>query len=254
MLQGVTQDRPRVLCVVRTRPYGSAQLLQSLVARGWSAIDRAYDGKLAEVLGALGPVGVVFIASPSDRQDQTILRDVRNSFDGFLVVVGAGQSPDGFIECLDAGADVCLPESAGTELLVAQVSALDRRIAPLREATPSTLTIGEIRVDFNRCEVWRGEALVPLSPLEFKILAFLAENAGRVLSPREILSAIHDYTYSESEARNVVKVYIRRIRKKIQDEPGGREYIVNARGFGYMLERRAAPADRLPRVQESRSV
>lgn len=251
MLQGDTPEKPRVLCVVHTRPYGSAQLLQLLIGRGWSAIDRPYDENLSDVLGVLAPVGVILIGNPASDEDRSIVQQMRDGFDGFVLVVGPGQKSTGFAECLEAGADVCVAEGAGPELLVAQVSALNRWNAPAREEAPSALTIGEIRVDFNRCEVWRGEELVLLSPLEFKILAFLAENAGRVLSPREILSSIHDYDYSESEARNVVKVYIRRIRKKIQDDSGGRNYIVNARGFGYMLDRRAASVEGLPRTAQN---
>lgn len=242
MLEGQQGEGSRILCVVHTRPYPTAQLLQTLIQHGWSAIDRPYDSTVTEVLEVLRPVGVVFIGELSAAPDRAMVREVRHAFDGFIVAVGPGPGSMGYAETLESGADVCIHERDGMELLVAQLAAFQRRTAGPGEVAASALKIGEIRIDFNRCEVWRGEDLVPLSPLEFKVFAFLGENAGRVLSPREILSAIHDYSYSEGEARNVVKVYIRRIRKKIQDE-GGRSYIVNARGFGYMLDRRVARLD-----------
>ena len=79
-----------------------------------------------------------------------------------------------------------------------------------------------------------------MTPTEFKILAYLARNAGKVVSPVEILRAVQDYTYSEREAQEIVKVYIRRIRRKVESTRLTPNYIVNVRGFGYMLERREA--------------
>ena len=66
----------------------------------------------------------------------------------------------------------------------------------------------------------------------------MAKGAGKVASPVEILRAVQDYTYSDREAQEIVKVYIRRIRRKIEPSPSDPTYIINVRGFGYMLERR----------------
>jgi two-component system KDP operon response regulator KdpE len=100
--------------------------------------------------------------------------------------------------------------------------------------------VRDLVLDFDRCQAVREEQVIPLTPTEFKILSYLARNAGKVVSPVEILRAVQDYTYSDREAQEIVKVYIRRIRRKIEVEPSEPSYIVNVRGFGYMLERRAA--------------
>ncbi|MDZ7728325.1 MAG: winged helix-turn-helix domain-containing protein [Dehalococcoidia bacterium] len=105
------------------------------------------------------------------------------------------------------------------------------------------ITVRDLTLDFDRCQAVRGEDRIPLTPTEFKILAFLARNAGKVVSPVEILRAVQEYTYSEREAQEIVKVYIRRIRRKVEADPAAPSYIVNVRGFGYMLERRTEPRE-----------
>jgi len=137
---------------------------------------------------------------------------------------------------------VCLRDTDGVELLSAQLSALARRKAPAvqdsRDDGPSTITVRDLVLDFDRCQAVRDEDAIPLTPTEFKILAYLARNAGKVVSPVEILRAVQDYTYSDREAQEIVKVYIRRIRRKVELDPAEPSYIINVRGFGYMLERR----------------
>jgi DNA-binding response OmpR family regulator len=100
---------------------------------------------------------------------------------------------------------------------------------------PSTITVRD-RARLRRCRYPRAGH--SLTPTEFKILAYLAKNAGKEVSPVEILRAVQDYTYSDREAQEIVKVYIRRIRRKVEADPSEPSYIINVRGFGYMLERR----------------
>jgi two-component system KDP operon response regulator KdpE len=135
------------------------------------------------------------------------------------------------------------------------LSALARRKAPAvqesREDGPSSITVRDLVLDFDRCQAIREDETIPLTPTEFKILAYLAKNAGKVVSPVEILRAVQDYTYSDREAQEIVKVYIRRIRRKVELDPAEPSYIVNVRGFGYMLERRGNRRGESGRVAEA---
>jgi DNA-binding response OmpR family regulator len=143
---------------------------------------------------------------------------------------------------LELGADACLTDGVQDVLLTAQLRALRRHrgAGPLEEEpTNSLLRVRDITLDFDRCQATMTGEIVPLTPTEFKILAFLARNAGKVVSPSEILRSIQDYSYSDREAQEIVKVYIRRIRRKIESDASEPDYIVNVRGFGYMLERRS---------------
>ncbi|OAI44585.1 hypothetical protein AYO38_00390 [bacterium SCGC AG-212-C10] len=142
--------------------------------------------------------------------------------------------------CLEAGADACLQLTADAQVIVAQVHAVLRRWAPEESRNASvngTLQVGDIRVDTDRCEVDRAGCFIPLTATEFKIIEFMARNAGRVLKPHEILNSVsEDYQYQAREAQEVFKVYVRRIRRKLEPSMDESRYLVNVRGFGYRLE------------------
>lgn len=146
---------------------------------------------------------------------------------------------DAVAECLMAGADACLQADAPARVVVAQSHAVLRRrgLAPAASESLGLLQIGDLVVDLDRCEVERGGEYIPLTASEFRILAYLAKNAGRVLAPHEILNAVSDdYEYRPREAQEVLKVYIRRIRRKLEPSPEVPRYLVTVRGFGYRLE------------------
>lgn len=152
--------------------------------------------------------------------------------------------------CLSAGADACLAASADDLLVVAQANAVLRRHGVMDEAgIPGILQVGDLTVDVNRCEVERDGAFVPLTASEFRIIEYMARNAGRVLRPHEILNATSDeYEYLPRDAQEVFKVYVRRIRRKLEDSVDEPRYLVTVRGFGYRLEggrQRAMPAPKV---------
>jgi DNA-binding response OmpR family regulator len=156
-----------------------------------------------------------------------------------LIAVLEEALPDAVAECLTAGADACLQADAPERVVVAQAHAVLRRrgLAPTAAESLGLLQIGDLIVDLDRCEVERGGEYIPLTASEFRILAYLAKNAGRVLAPHEILNAVSDeYEYRPREAQEVLKVYIRRIRRKLEPSPEEPRYLVTVRGFGYRLE------------------
>lgn len=148
---------------------------------------------------------------------------------------------------LTAGADACLELNADAELVIAQVHAILRRraVSPGQAAGGGALVVGDLVVDTDRCELTRGGCSIALTPTEFRIIEFMARNAGRVLHPHAILNAIsEDYRYLPREAHDVFKVYVRRIRRKLEESEGDPLYLVTVRGFGYRLDgtgRRSAP-------------
>jgi DNA-binding response OmpR family regulator len=94
-------------------------------------------------------------------------------------------------------------------------------------------------VDLQTFEARERGRVLPLTPTEFRILACLAEHPDRVRSAVEILGTIHDYQFSEFEARQQVKVYIKRLRQKLCTFGPPSVQIINARSFGYRLSEAA---------------
>ena len=130
---------------------------------------------------------------------------------------------------LDAGADDYLTKPFAFAELLARLRALARRGAPER---PAVIDVGDLRLDPASLQVWRGGAEIELSPKEFALLETFMRRPGRVLSRFELLEHAWDYEYENRS--NVVDVYIRYLREKI-DRPFGRESIETVRGSGYRL-------------------
>jgi two-component system OmpR family response regulator len=133
------------------------------------------------------------------------------------------------ISGLDAGADDYLTKPFSFAELLARLRALARR-PPLER--PAVLEVGDLRLDPATRQVWRGEAEVGLSPKEFAVLETFMRRPGRVLSRFELLEHCWDYAYENRS--NVVDVYVRYVREKI-DRPFRRSSIETVRGAGYRL-------------------
>jgi two-component system OmpR family response regulator len=130
---------------------------------------------------------------------------------------------------LDAGADDYLTKPFSFSELLARLRALVRRGAPER---PAVVEVGDLRLDPARRQVWRGESEIRLSAKEFALLETFMRRPGQVLSRYQLLEHAWDYAYDNRS--NVVDVYVRYLREKI-DRPFGRASLETVRGAGYRL-------------------
>jgi two-component system, OmpR family, response regulator len=133
------------------------------------------------------------------------------------------------VDGLDAGADDYLTKPFAFAELLARLRALARRGAAER---PAELTVGDLRLDPATRQVRRGDAEIELSAKEFALLETFMRRPGRVLSRFELLEHAWDYEYENRS--NVVDVYVRYLREKI-DRPFGRSSLETVRGVGYRL-------------------
>ncbi len=129
---------------------------------------------------------------------------------------------------LDAGADDYLTKPFSFVVLLARVRALVRRGQAVR---PAVLEVGAIRLDPAAHRCWRGGTEVALTAREFAVLEFLLRRTGDVVSKSAILENVWDFNFSGDP--NIVEVYIRHLRRKLDDE--GRSMIETVRGAGYRL-------------------
>ena len=148
-----------------------------------------------------------------------------------VLLLTARNSVDDRVAGLDAGADDYLTKPFSFAELLARLRALFRR-APVER--PAILEVGDLRIDPATRQVWRGEAEVALSAKEFALLETLMRRPGQVLSRYQLLEHCWDYAYENRS--NVVDVYIRYLREKI-DRPFDRASIQTVRGAGYRLKR-----------------
>ncbi len=102
------------------------------------------------------------------------------------------------------------------------------------------LQVGDLVIDTAGKRVLLRGQHVLLPPIQFRLLAYLAQNAGRVVGAQELLKAVWGYEGDEAEARELVKVHVRQIRRRLGLEAQRADYVQSVRGFGYMVTAPAA--------------
>jgi two-component system OmpR family response regulator len=133
-------------------------------------------------------------------------------------------------EALDTGADDYLSKPFSHVVLVARLRALVRRGVQER---PAVLAIDDLTLDPGAHRVTRGGSEIELTTREMAILEYLLRHQGMVVSKAELLEHVWDYTFEGDD--NIVEVYMRRLRNKL-DRPFGRSSIETIRGAGYRLD------------------
>ena len=135
---------------------------------------------------------------------------------------------------LEMGADDYVTKPFSLRELLSRIRALLRRAyGELAVAGGSRLYAGDLVLDLDKGAVWRGDERIDLTPIELRLLAYLARHPGQALSRGQILDAVWGTVDIESE--RTVNVHIRRLREKVELEPGRPRLILTVPGIGYRL-------------------
>ncbi len=148
-----------------------------------------------------------------------------------ILMLTARDSVEDRVRGLDQGADDYLTKPFSIAELMARLRALARR-GPVER--PAVLETGDLRLDPATRRVWRGDAEITLSSKEFAVMEAFMRRPGEVLSQFQLLELAWDYDYENRS--NVVEVYVRYLREKI-DRPFGVSSIETVRGAGYRLRK-----------------
>ena len=205
-------------------------LKRGLESAGY-AVDTAYDGKSAlDMVHATDYDLIILDMMLPDMDGLHVLERVRNrKTSPPVLILSARGSVDDRVKGLELGADDYLVRPFAFVELLARVRVLLRRGAP----TPERLQIGDLVLDCIRRRVTRGGEAIELAPKEFSILEYLMRNRGRPLSRTMIVEHVWDMDYDG--LTNIVDVYIRHLRSKIDDK-WPTKLLHTVRGIGYMLD------------------
>ena len=183
---------------------------------------------------------VVLVAVPFQSWQLQLLRELRGWDRPPYTLVTALENAD-LIALLEAGADVACLHPAPEGLLDAHLRAFVRRKDQSAQevAVPEVIQIRDLSIDNARYEVRFAMTQLPVTPAEFRILAALGRRPGKVVPTSALFREALGYDVSPQQAKDILKVHVRRIRNKIREAGGSTDYIWNIRGFGYLLERRS---------------
>ncbi len=153
-----------------------------------------------------------------------------------IIVTARGQDQDK-IRGLDLGADDYLTKPFNVDELVARVRAVLRRaqIAPHEDGQGlrTTITVGDLEVDYAQHLVTMRGQEISLTPIEYRILAYLVQNAGRVVTQDLLLEHVWGAEYVGES--HMLQVNINRLRRKLEEDPSRPKYIVTKVGVGYLI-------------------
>lgn len=164
-----------------------------------------------------------------------VLKGLRSWSKMPIVVVSARGHEREKVEALDLGADDYVVKPFGTSELLARIRTALRHTPQGTGAAPGgehRLAIGELEIDYNKRTVWLSGEKVHLTPVEYKILALLAKNAGKVLTHDYITREIWGLYPGDS---HTLRVNMANIRRKIEINPGEPRYILTEMGVGYRM-------------------
>jgi two-component system OmpR family response regulator len=216
----VVEDDPK-LGPVLVRGFATDAIAADLVTTGRQAIVRA---------GATEYSVIILDVMLPDVDGFQVCRELRadGTFAPVLMLTARDAVRDR-VHGLDSGADDYLVKPFSFAELLARVRAMSRR-GPIQRTV--MLEIGDLRLDSAKHLVWRGDTPIDLSRKEYAVLEALMRRPGDVLSRFDLLEEVWGYDYENRS--NVVEVYIRYLREKI-DRPFARNSLQTIRGVGYRL-------------------
>ena len=209
----------------------NSSLTASLVHEGYS-VDSAYDGQEGQDLAEMTAYDLIILDILLPLKDGLeVCRDLRRRrVSTPILLLTARDSIDDRVKGLDCGADDYLVKPFAMRELLARLRALLRRQHPEKQGR---LEMGDLTMDPITHTVERGGRLIDLTPKEFALLEYFLYHANQVVTREMIEQHIWNYDF-ECES-NVIDVYVRRLRRKI-DDPFACKLLATVRGIGYRLQ------------------
>ncbi len=217
----IVDDEPQILRFLRT----------TLGANGFEVIEAANAAEALRRAAADAPDVVVLDLGLPDMDGKDVIKKLREWSEVPIVVLSARAREPEKIEALDAGADDYVNKPFGIGELMARLRAALRHKLK-REGSPPVFKLGDLSVDLVKRIVKRGATQLHLTPKEYDLLRVFVQNAGKVVTQRQLLEAVWGPAHVDDAS--YLRVYVGQLRRKIEIESEA-PLIENEPGVGYRL-------------------
>ncbi|KAJ03794.1 response regulator [Sulfitobacter mediterraneus] len=211
-------------------------LLQKFLMRNGFLVTAARDAAHARrILAGLDFDLIVLDVMMPGEDGLSLTQSLRETMQTPIMLLTAKGETGNRIEGLEAGADDYLAKPFEPKELLLRINAILRRMpdTSAQDAAPKVLSLGPIRYDLERGEMWQGDDLVRLTATEVQLMKIFAAQPGVPLSRAKLVEELgRDRGQAQERA---VDVQITRLRRKIEDNPKQPRYLQTVRGAGYML-------------------
>jgi two-component system KDP operon response regulator KdpE len=215
----VVDDDPQILRAVRTSLQGhSYEVLTA--GNGETALDLLPDSDVDLIVLDLGLPGI---------GGQEVIRRVRAWSEVPIIILSVRDGQHDKVDAFEAGADDYVTKPFGMPELLARMRAVRRRAEGDRR--PPVVRFGELEVDLGRQLVRMDDAVIHLTPTEYRLLEAFVTNPGKLLTHRWLLQKAWGPGYATEN--QYLRVFIRQLRNKLADDPARPRYIVTEAGLGY---------------------
>jgi len=229
----VSAPSPLVL-IVEDEPPMRRFLRAALGSQGFRLAEAGSAAEALALATAEAPELVLLDLGLPDGDGIDLTRRIRGWSRMPIIVLSARGAEADKIEALDAGADDYLTKPFSVNELLARMRVALRHAAQLGQTAEPVVEVGSLRIDLARRLVTRAGQAVHLTPIEFRLLALLARNAGRVLTHRQILLEI--WGPGRTQETHYVRVHMASLRRKIESDAARPRVLRTEPGVGYRLQ------------------
>jgi two-component system, OmpR family, KDP operon response regulator KdpE len=225
---------PLILVVEDDRPIRRF-IVAGLRSQGYRVIDVDRATSALSQAASHAPDIVILDLGLPDGDGLDVIAELRQWTEKPIIVVSARGQERSKVEALDSGADDYLTKPFGVSELLARVRVALRHLSRTAEGPPEAaeFRVGDLAVDLHTRIVTLANEPVHLTPIEYRIIAVLVRNAGKVVTHRMLLSEV--WGPGRTDERQYVRVFMANLRRKLEPNPARPRFLITEAGVGYRL-------------------
>ena len=228
-------DVPTKILIIEDEPQMRKFLRTSLAAEGYRVVETPLGKEGLDLARTHNPDIILLDLGLPDIDGMEVTKALREWSAKPILVISARGQEDDKIRALDLGADDYLTKPFGTGELLARIRvALRRSSRAGQDSADPSVTVGDLRLDLEKRQVFVKDAEVHLTPNEYKLFTVLMKSAGKVLTHSQLLKEVWGPAYATQT--QYLRVYMAQLRQKLEQDSARPRYLVTEPGVGYRLK------------------